>query len=75
MNNIPIKPIKTADHLFAPTFSERNIIEKIVTNIGPANVREITSAKGRFLNAMNKAIIAIAPLIALKACKIGLLVL
>ena len=75
MNNIPIKPIKTADHLFAPTFSERNIIEKIVTNIGPANVREITSAKGKFLKAIKRAIILISPLTALNACKTGLLVL
>ena len=66
MNNIPMKPRKTADHhLFTPTFSDRNMIEKIVTNIGPANVREITSAKGKFLNAINRAIIATAPLITL----------
>ena len=45
---MPINPIKTADHLLIPTFSERNIIEKIVTKIGPAKVKDITSAKGKF---------------------------
>ena len=72
---MPINPIKTADHLFAPTFSERNIIEKIVTKIGPAKVKDMTSAKGKFLKAIKRATMAMAPLTALKACKAGLLVL
>ncbi len=75
INNMPMNPIKTADHLFIPTFSDKNIIENIVTKIGPAKVSEITSASGKFLKAIKSAIIATAPLIALKACKIGLLVL
>ena len=72
---MPINPKKTADHLLIPTFSERNIIEKIVTKIGPAKVKDITSAKGKFLKPIKSAIIATAPLIALKACKAGLFVL
>ena len=61
-----MKPIATADHLFIPTFSERKITDIIVTNNGPVKVKLITSAKGKFLNPTNKAIIAIVPLIALK---------
>ena len=67
--------MNTADHLLIPTFSDKKIIEKIVTKIGPAKVKDITSAKGKFLKAMKRAIILIAPLTALNACKAGLLVL
>ena len=59
--SIPIKPITTADHLLIPTFSERKITDIIVTNKGPVKVRLITSAKGRFLNAIKIATIEIKP--------------
>ena len=75
INNIPIKPKNTADHLLIPTFSDKKKIEAIVTNIGPPNVKDTTSAKGNSLSPKNNAIIASAPLIALKACKAGLFVL
>ena len=46
-------------------------IDAIVTNIGPPNVNETTSASGNSRNPRKRAIIAKAPLIALKACKPG----
>ena len=58
-----------------PTFSDKNKIDAMVTNIGPAKVKEITSAKGSSLRPKKRAIIANEPVIALKACKPGLLVL
>ena len=72
---MPKKPIKTADHLLIPTFSDKIKIEAIVTKIGPANVRDTTSAKGKFLNPKKIQIKAVAPAIALNACKPGLDVL
>ena len=54
-----------------PTFSDKKNIEATVTNIGPPNVRDTTSAKGSSRNPINKAIIARAPVMALKACKPG----
>jgi hypothetical protein len=50
-----------------PTFSDKNIIEAIVTKIGPPKVKETTSAKGSSLKPKNNAIIASAPQIALNA--------
>ena len=51
----------------SPTFSDKKIIEAIVTNIGPPKVNETTSANGNSLKPKNNAIIAKAPVIALKA--------
>ncbi len=62
-----MKPKNTADHLFIPTLSDKKKIDATVTNIGPPNVNETTSAKGNSLSPKNNAIIARAPLIALKA--------
>ena len=67
INNIPIKPKNTADHLFIPTFSDKKKIEATVTNIGPPNVKDTTSAKGNSLNPINNAMIAAAPVIARNA--------
>ena len=53
---------------------EKNI-DPNVTKIGPPKVKLTTSAKGISLSAINKAIIANVPVIALKACNLGLLVL
>ena len=68
---MPTKPNKTADHLLSPTFSERKKIEATVTNIGPPNVKDTTSARGSSRKPMNNAIIAKAPVIALKECNPG----
>ena len=54
-----------------PTLSDKKIIDAIVTNIGPPKVKETTSANGSSLKPKNNAIIAKAPVIALKACKPG----
>ena len=70
-----MKPKKTADHLFIPTFSDKKKIDATVTNIGPPNVRDTTSAKGNSLKPINNAIIAAAPVKARNACKPGLEVL
>ena len=58
---IPIKPTKTANHLYKPTFSFNKNIEKIVVNIGAAKVMLTTVANGRFLSATNIEIKAIKP--------------
>ena len=75
INNMPKKPINTADHLLIPTFSDKKNIEPRVTKIGPPKVRLTTSANGISLKAMNSATIANVPLTALKACSFGLVVL
>ena len=75
MRIIPTKPKKTADHRLIPTFSDKNIIDAIVTNIGPPKVSDTTSARGKCLKPMKTQIKAIEPQIALKACKPGLFVL
>ena len=46
---------------------ENENIDAIVTNIGPPNVNDTTSAKGNSLSPMNNAMIAAAPDSALKA--------
>ena len=66
-----MKPKKTADHLFIPTFSDKKKIDATVTKIGPPKVKETTSAKGNSRSPTNNAIIANAPVMALKACKPG----
>ena len=71
---IPIKPTKTANHLYKPTFSFNKNIEKIVVNIGAAKVMLTTVANGRFLSATNIEIKAIKPARHLFKCKNGLLV-
>ena len=71
IKSIPKNPRNTADHLLIPTFSDKKIIDAIVTNIGPPKVRDTTSAKGNSLKPKNNAIIAKAPHIALKACRPG----
>ena len=71
---IPMKPIKTANHLKIPTFSLNKNIEKIVVNIGAANDMLTTVAKGSFLRAIKIATKAINPDIHLKKCKPGLFV-
>ena len=58
---MPIKPTKTANHLYKPTFSFNKKIENIVVNIGAANVILTTVAKGKFLKAINMDINAINP--------------
>ena len=75
IKSIPIKPIKTAIHRLIPTFSDRNKIDAMVTKIGPPNVNETTSAKGKFLKPKKMHINATVPEMALKACKPGLDVL
>ena len=42
-------------------------MEATVTNIGPPNVKDPTSAKGNSLNPINNAMIAAAPVIARNA--------
>ena len=71
IKSIPKNPRNTADHLLIPTLSDKKIIDAIVTNIGPPKVKETTSANGNSLKPKNNAIIAKAPVIALKACKPG----
>ena len=68
---MPANPKRTADHLFIPTFSDKKKMEATVTNIGPPNVKDTTSARGNSLKPIKRAIIARAPVIALKACKPG----
>ncbi len=75
INNIPIKPKNTADHLLIPTFSDKKKIEATVTNIGPPKVKDTTSASGNSLSPMNNAMIAAAPDKALKVWRPGLDVL
>ena len=75
IRSIPINPIKTASHLFIPTFSDKKNIEPNVTKIGPPKVKLTTSAKGISLKAIKRAIIANVPAIALNACSLGLVVL
>ena len=75
INNMPKKPINTADHLLIPTFSDKKNIEPKVTKIGPPKVKLTTSAKGISLKAINRATIANVPVTALKACSLGLVVL
>ena len=58
---IPIKPTKTANHLYKPTFSFNKNIEKIVVNIGAAKVMLTTVAKGKFLKAIKIDTNAINP--------------
>ena len=67
INSIPKNPRNTADHLLIPTLSDKKTIDAIVTNIGPPKVSDTTSAKGNSLKPKNNAIIAKAPVIALKA--------
>ena len=71
IKSMPKNPRNTANHLLIPTLSDRKIIDAIVTNIGPPKVNETTSANGNSLRPKNNAIIAKAPVIALKACKPG----
>ena len=56
-------------------FSGKNKIDAIVTKIGPPKVRETTSANGRLRRPKKIQINAIAPEIALNACRPGLVVL
>ena len=72
---MPIKPRKTADQRLIPTFSDKKIIDAIVTKIGPPKVSDTTSARGKCLNPKKMQIKAIEPQIALKVCKPGLDVL
>ena len=58
---IPMKPTKTANHLYNPTFSFNKKIENIVVKIGAAKVILTTVAKGKFLNAINMDTNAINP--------------
>ena len=58
---IPMKPTKTANHLYNPTFSFNKKIENIVVNIGAAKVMLTTVAKGKFLKAINIDTNAINP--------------
>ena len=71
---IPTNPIKTANHLYIPTFSLRKKIDKKVVNIGAANDKLTTVAKGKFLNAIKIAIKAISPDKHLRKCNKALLV-
>ena len=61
MTIIPTKPTNTANHLYKPTFSFNKKIEKIVVNIGAANVILTTVAKGKFLKAIKIETRAIKP--------------
>ena len=67
IKSIPKNPRKTADHLLIPTLSDKKMIDAIVTNIGPPNVNDTTSANGNSLKPKNNAMMAKAPHIALKA--------
>ena len=58
---IPIKPTKTASHLYKPTFSFNKNIENIVVYIGAAKVMLTTVANGKFLKAINIETKAINP--------------
>ena len=58
---IPMKPTKTASHLYNPTFSFNKKIENIVVNIGAAKVMLTTVAKGKFRKAINIDTNAINP--------------
>ena len=71
MKSIPKHPNNTANHLLIPTLSDRKIIDAIVTNIGPPKVNETTSANGSSLKPKNNAIMAKAPVTALKAWRPG----
>ena len=59
--------MKTADQRLMPTFSDKNIIDAIVTKIGPPKVKETTSANGKFLRPKKIQINPIVPEIALNA--------
>ena len=61
MNITPAKPIATADHLVNPTFSFKNNMLKIVTNIGAANVNEMVEASSRFRKAIKIEAMLAAP--------------
>ena len=61
MTIIPTKPTNTANHLYKPTFSFNKKIEKIVVNIGAANVILTTVANGKFLKAIKIETNAIKP--------------
>ena len=56
-----MKPTKTANHLYNPTFSFNKKIENIVVKIGAAKVILTTVAKGKFLKAINIDTNAINP--------------
>ena len=71
---IPRKPIKTANHLYIPTFSFKKKIEKIVVNIGAAKDILTTVANGRFLSAVKIDNKAIKPKKHLKKCNPALFV-
>ena len=71
---IPMKPTKTANHLYKPTFSFNKKIENIVVKIGAAKEILTTVARGNFLKAIKIATKAIKPDKHLRACKPGLLV-
>ncbi len=58
---IPIKPIKTANHLKIPTFSLNKNMEKIVVNIGAAKEILTTVASGNSLKAIKIETRAIKP--------------
>ena len=58
---IPMKPTKTANHLYNHTFSFNKKIENIVVKIGAAKVILPTVAKGKFLKAINMDTNAINP--------------
>ena len=58
-----------------PTFSDKNIIDAIVTKIGPPKVSDTTSARGKCLRPKKIHTKAIKPQIALKICRPGLVVL
>ncbi len=70
-----MKPKQNADHRLIPTFSDKNILDAIVTKIGPPKVSDTTSARGKCLRPKKMQIKATEPQIALKACKPGLDVL
>ena len=72
---IPTKPKKTADQRLIPTFSDKKMIDAMVTKIGPPKVSDTTSARGKYLKPKKIQTKAIEPQIALKACKPGLVVL
>ena len=74
MTRIPIKPIRTANHLKIPTFSLNKKIEKIVVNIGVAKVILTTVANGSSLKAIKIDTSAIKPERHLSKCKPGLFV-
>ena len=74
ITRIPIKPIRTANHLKIPTFSFNKKIEKIVVNIGAAKEILTTVANGNSLKAINIATKAINQIAHLSRCKPGLFV-